>query len=47
MKEKQIDIFDLLEGAWRLKFIFIVVFIFIMALGHFYSITKKSTDHNV
>tara|TARA_A100001015_G_scaffold284686_1_gene351414 strand:+ start:301 stop:1257 length:957 start_codon:yes stop_codon:yes gene_type:complete len=47
MKEKQIDIFDLLESAWKLKFIFIVIFIFIMALGHLYSTSKKTTDHNV
>ncbi len=47
MKEKQIDIFDLLESAWKLKFILFIVFIFIMAIGHFYGNSKKTADHDV
>ena len=47
MNERQIDIFDLLEGAWKLKYIIIAVFIILIPLANYYAIQTKPTDLTV
>jgi len=47
MKERQIDIFDLLVGAWKLKYIIIAVFIILIPLANYYAIQTKPTDLTV